>query len=326
MSSPFAMPLICAGLALVVALPYPSTSSLQATSIRGRNSSEESRASVATRPQSTPESEGPSTIVDWSTAECIRAVPALKKLQPARTQEELPAILDKVGKNVATLFSSFPNTSSREKVIQEILRPDGSVRESSYQEFYYLVLADPAKDATGFKEYRTDKKGKPTDLATGYLLTQGFASTSMIFHSRFQSDSRFRYLGRQVMDKRETEVVAFAQKPTAREGATFVASGKVTILLAQGVAWIDPANYQIIRLRTGLLVPHGEIKLRREDTDIRFGEVSFKEAAAPLWLPRRIVVEIEWQGVTSRNTHLYSDFKLFSVETEQKQKAPEGGQ
>ncbi len=257
-------------------------------------------------------------------AECVRAVPELKKLQPARTQEELPALLDKVGQNVATLFSSIPSTSSREKVIQEILRPDGSVRERSYEEFYYLVLADPVKDATGFKEYRTDKKGKSTGLATRYLITQGFASMSLTFHPRFQSDSRFRYLGRQVMDKRETEVVAFAQKPTAGEGSTFVTSGKVTVLLVQGVAWIDPATYQIIRLRTGLLVPHGEINLRREDTDIRFGEVSFKEAAARLWLPRRIVVETEWQGVTSRNIHVYSDFKLFSVETEQKPKAPEG--
>jgi len=65
------------------------------------------------------------------------------------------------------------------------------------------------------------------------------------------------------------------------------------------------------------------VRLERETTEIHFDEVHFKEIPSALWLPREVVVTVEWKGKTFRNQHEYSDFKLFNVATQEKRKDPD---
>jgi len=58
--------------------------------------------------------------------------------------------------------------------------------------------------------------------------------------------------------------------------------------------------------------------LSRETTEIHYAEVRFKNASLSLWLPRDVAVTVEWEGKLLRNTHSYSDFMLFNVETKSK--------
>jgi hypothetical protein len=53
-------------------------------------------------------------------------------------------------------------------------------------------------------------------------------------------------------------------------------------------------------------------------TRLSFSEVHFKSIPQPFWLPGEAVVRIGWQGETYVNRHLYSDYRLFSVETLEK--------
>ncbi|HTV54406.1 MAG TPA: hypothetical protein VMI06_05770, partial [Terriglobia bacterium] len=59
------------------------------------------------------------SVLDWSPAELVRAIPELRKLQPATGQQSLPSILANVGSNVAAFFRNFPNTTSVEQVQEE---------------------------------------------------------------------------------------------------------------------------------------------------------------------------------------------------------------
>jgi hypothetical protein len=257
-------------------------------------------------------------IVDWTPDELARAVPELKRLEPAQGQQELPLILQRVGENVEALFRNFPNTSSLERVTQRRWRGEGWSGAEISQRFHYLVLARPGETALGLDEYRTDAKGKQAGLpglVRGFLLTQGFVSTAIYFHPLEQSGSAFRYLGRQMMHKRQTYVVAFAQRPaTARVTGQTTIGEKSVAILVQGVAWIDPASFQIVRLRTDLLAPREDIGLKRQTTEVDFGEVRFSSVAARLWLPRQVAVKQEWKDWTFYNLHRYSAFKLFKVE------------
>lgn len=268
------------------------------------------------------------SVVDWPLPEVMKALPELKGLKPATSQEELAPIIKKVGQGVADFFQNFPNVASLEKIDQERLRRDGSVADKVGRDFRYLVLARSEGGGVGFEEYRTDSKGRPIearDMQGAYLLTRGFASLSIHFHPLYQAGSNFRYLGRQVIDKRETFVVAFAQRPeTARVvGRVEVDKASATVLL-QGVAWIDATAYQIVRMRTDLLAPRPDFyDLEKQTTQVRFREVQFKHAHAALWLPREVVVTIYWNEQILRNRHRYSKFKLFTVETEQKLKEEE---
>jgi hypothetical protein len=125
-------------------------------------------------------------------------------------------------------------------------------------------------------------------------------------------------------------VVAFAQKPEiTRIKARFSTDQGSAAILFQGVVWIDPSNYQIVRLRNDLLSPIPKLRLQRQTTAIRYQQVHFKEVARVFWVPEEIEVTIDLKGRLYRNLHSYSDFRLFNVEAKEEQKAasaPPGGE
>ncbi|HEV2381905.1 MAG TPA: VWA domain-containing protein [Terriglobia bacterium] len=274
---------------------------------------------------STLEAPSAPSLVDIPTDELIREFPQLKQLDPAGNQDILSSILQKVGANVANLFDRFPNITCREAVTEQRLAGPGREQDQIYQEFRYLAVASDDKEKTGFKEYRTDAKGKAVQqrgLGSGYLITEGFVSTPLYFHPRYQSDSRFRYLGEELVGKRRTEVVAFAQKPTARVRELFSISGGQQFALAQGIAWIDSTDHQIVWMLKEITSPALEIGLESQITQVTFGEVRFKGDSPALWLPREVKVETRLSGVVYRNTHFYSEFKQFAVRTVEKEGGP----
>jgi hypothetical protein len=274
---------------------------------------------------------GVRSVVDWSPSELVKALPELRGLAMAPSQDGLAMLLQKVGENVVVFFRDFPNTASVEEIRQERFRPskllpDGLERltplpEFQEQTFHYLMLAGPENRPTsGLQEYRTDNKGRRVNLGgmakAPSILTSGFVSSAIYFHPLHQDGSAFRHLGRQHIEKRETYVVAFAQRPGTTRLVGFVGDGeKTATVLLQGVAWIDPTTYQIIRMRTDLLAPRPDIHLERQSTEIRFTEVHFKTLPGAFWLPGEVVVTVRFFGEIYRNTHRYSQFKLFKVET-----------
>ena len=273
------------------------------------------------------------TVVDWSPSELVKALPELKGLATAQSQEELATLLRKVGENVLAFFRDFPNTTSVEVIRQERLLPGKPVAdslertsplpESQEQTFHYLMLAGPEdRPMSGLQEYRTDNKGNRVNLRgmarAPSILTSGFVSSPIYFHRVHQEGSAFRFLGRQHIDKRETYVVAFAQRPVATRLVGWVSNGeKTAAVLLQGVAWIDPTTCQIIRMRTDLLAPPPDVHLGRQSTEIRFAEVHLKTLPGAFWLPDEVVVTVSFFGEIYRNTHRYSHFRLFKVETQE---------
>jgi hypothetical protein len=246
----------------------------------------------------------------------------LAGLEPATDQGQLDSILSAVGKTVTEFFGNFPSTSSLEKIHQEKLRRNKKVSATLDQKFRYLCFTPAGDWGLGFDEYRADLSGNralPQGLQDGFMRTSGFASSSLLFHPKYQSQATFRYLGRQKVNGREAYVIAFAQQPgKARLNGGFKSSGISMITFSQGLAWIDSQSYQITRLRTDLLRPLPEVNLERETTEIAFGEVRFKGIAEGFWLPQQVTVTVDWNGKHLRNEHRYSEFKLFNVQATQK--------
>lgn len=56
----------------------------------------------------------PKTFVDMTPAELARAVPELKRLKPAESQDPLPQILQRVGAAVSAFFDNFADTACTE--------------------------------------------------------------------------------------------------------------------------------------------------------------------------------------------------------------------
>jgi tetratricopeptide (TPR) repeat protein len=254
----------------------------------------------------------------------LQAVPELKGLDPASSQSDLTAILRNTGENVESFFNNFQNTVSIEQIREQRLAKDGKIKDSLDQKFQYLLLTRPEAWGLGLHEFRTDFQGNetaPTGLNSGLMLTSGFASASLLFHPAYQSGATFRYLGRQPMKGKDCYVVAFAQKPEKAQMYERFNTDKASVLvLFQGLAWIDAGSYKIIRLRTDLLKPQTKIRLQRQTTEITYLPVQFKQLGAVAWLPSEVGVTVQWAGRTFRNTHSYSDFKLFNTDIKEKKR------
>jgi hypothetical protein len=137
----------------------------------------------------------------------------------------------------------------------------------------------------------------------------------------YQRGSEYRYLGQQEINGKNAYVVAFAQQPEKAEPiGRFDVNGMSAPVLLQGVAWVEPNSFQILRMRTDLLKPLPRVRLVRQSTEIHFAPVGFKEVHTEVWLPQEVTVTVQWKGRTFRNSHRYSDFKLFNVGVQEKRK------
>ncbi len=266
------------------------------------------------------------TVVDLPVEELPRAYPALREVQIDMNQEPLAAILQKVGKNVETFFNTFMNTASREHVQRERCRIDGRVVESRKQDFQYLVLANTIAGDILLEEDRTDNHGKPiksSESQGGLFLTSGFASLPAFLHPMYQPGSRFRYIGKQDSPP-VSYVIAFAQNPASPKllGGTFGAAENSGCMLFQGLVWIDPEIYQIIRMHVELLAPRYDLEIASQTTDMWMSEVLLGPQSRSYWMPREVVVTNEWRSFIYRNLHRYSDYRLFTVESYEKREIP----
>jgi VWFA-related protein len=254
--------------------------------------------------------------LDEPLAQLVERIPQLKTLQPAPDQQELPVILQKVGRRVDDFMRDIVDLIAHEDVTQEKLNLKGDIEAKERVQDNYLILHHGYEWGAS-AEYRMDEKGNrlgPIGLEKGYLVTSGAALSTIGFSTIAQLQSKFRYLGEEKIDSRETYVLGFAQQP----GATFITTmrgtgGTDVDLLTQGILWVDKNGFQIIRMRSDLLAPNNEIRLDHLTTEVSFGEVQLQDVQNPLWLPSEVDVSIEISKHKLRNVHHYTNYRRYRV-------------
>jgi hypothetical protein len=258
------------------------------------------------------------TLMDW-TPEEIRSRPELQNLQPAESQRGLVFILEDVAEYVAGLYDNLLEITSTEKVQVLTCGPSNDhCTATAERTFRFLLQRDSTEGARVLEEYRSDAKGKPERNQSKPIpfLGSGFLLTALHFQAENWPDSRFRYFGRQLLDGQETEVVGFAQIPEADTSVGVFQSGHTTVhTLEQGLAWIDAATHEILRIQTNLLAPRPDVGLEYETVEIDFTAVHLPEPPGTFRLPTRVTVDFRISHQHIRNIHEYSDFKLFRVES-----------
>ena len=263
--------------------------------------------------------------VDFLTRPPENLIPGL---EPARDPAELVPILDAVGAKIQELLRTFPNTSSLEAIQQQKVGRKGQVSETQKQRFRYLCIVPNEKWGPGFIEYRADFNGNaamPKGLSEGFMLTQGFNSTALFFHPSYRAESEFRFLGRQRVDGRNTDVIAFAQIPGKAHLTGNFRKGQTSYTtFSQGLAWVDAATFQIVRIHSELLAPLPELNLEKQSMDVNFHEVHFAHVNQTVWLPDQVLVSLDWNGRRLRNRHDYSDYMAFDVDATEKIAQPKG--
>jgi hypothetical protein len=293
---------------------------------------------ACSKPQETPHAASAPVVADaagqefyvgaqpyWDNPKGLEGLPECFGLKPARSQDELVPLLNRLGEQLSRMVRKIPDLTSLETVVQTRSWPAEMKPLSNtlpmvpqIREYSYLILPHQLGGAVNLEEYRTEisgKRGKPGAKRSNYpFLTKNFALMWSRFYPSNRSESRFRYLGEQKLHRHNTFVLAYAQKPgQVRSPSAIVVEGRAVVVLEQGIAWIDQADYHIRELRVDLLAPRPDIHVRALTTEIRFGEVSIRKLDAPLWLPQQVTVTMLRDDGYFRTEHRYSKYQLFAT-------------
>jgi len=236
----------------------------------------------------------------------------------AETSSDLQGIIARANAQILKLLDQFSNLKCTELVKQEKLRPDGKTErkeESSYD--YLVILTNDGGELTlnesrmALRQVKTDRKNTPM------LLSNGFATMFLVFHPYYAESFRFRITGSAIDDNRTLVKVSFEHNPGTRSVAALALRGREYPLELSGEAWIDPQTGVITRIQATVGDTLQDIGLKSLQSEVEFSPAPLHELSGTYWLPTLATVDVETPRQHWRNTHRFTDYRLFSVSTEE---------
>jgi hypothetical protein len=235
---------------------------------------------------------------------------------------DLPAVLHGAGERMTQLISNLEKFSATEHITHFSVDKAGVLRDRETRSFEYVVVVSQ-NGLQGFlyDEYRNGVVN-PFQFPQG-ISTDGLPGLAGIFHPVMVSDFKLSCEGLGQWNGHPAWQVRFEQRPDRlNRMRAYNLKGSYTSVALKGRAWIDAGTYQILRLETDLVQPVKELELTHERLSIEYGEVQFHSHDLQLWLPKS--AELYWERHNHRyyRRHDFSNFKIFSVDTDQKYQRP----
>jgi len=227
-------------------------------------------------------------------------------------------LLARVQAQVTTYLDQFSEVKCSEKVKQERLNPGGKVELERATSYDYLVILtnsggelslDESRLAIG--EAKADKKNRPL------LVTNGFATLFLIFHPYYEESFQFTAAGSEVVNGQTLQKISFQHLKGTRSPAALSLKNREYPLELSGTAWVDPATAVIAKISTTVGSTMEDVGLKTLQSEIVYSPVPFHDPAATYWFPSQATVEVETQRQHWRNTHTFTDYKRFTVSTEE---------
>ncbi len=240
--------------------------------------------------------------------------------QDAPNPDKLQTLLQRTGEQMAEYVDRFSDVRCTERVIQEKFRNNGSEKidlkeESSYD---YLVILSNNDGELSLSESRLPVRAAKADKKNrSMLVSNGFATLFLVFHPLYASSFEFSESGEEVVDGRRLTKVAFRHIRGTRTPAALALRGREYPLELSGTAWIDAETGTLSRISAGIDNTMADVWLNTLRSDVVFAPFSFHDPDKTYWFPQRAVVEVETPRQHWRNTHEFTNYKRFSVSTEE---------
>ncbi len=232
--------------------------------------------------------------------------------------DNLDDLLNRTRTQVASFLDQFSDVKCTEQVEQEKLGKDGKVelkQESTYD--YLVILTNPGGELSLDESRLAVRQTKPDKKNTPLLVSNGFATLFLIFHPYYAESFKFAWLGDEVIAGRSFSKVGFQHIPGTRSPAALALRGREYPLELSGTAWIDPQTGVIAKIVSGIDNSMEDVGLKTLRSEVEFAPVPFRDMKEPYWFPSQARVEVETPRQHWRNTHRFTDYKRFSVSTEE---------
>jgi muconolactone delta-isomerase len=237
----------------------------------------------------------------------------------SQAQDNSNALVTKVSDYTSVFLDQVSNVKCTEVVQQQKLAADGKVERTAESTYDYLIILSNSGGELNLNESRLELRPAKLDRQkTSLLVTNGFATLFLVFHPYYASSFQFTALDDEPLDGRNLSVLAFKHIPGTRSPAALALRGREYPLELSGKAWIDPRTGSIAKMTATIGTTMEDVGLKTMDTEVDYAPVAFQSLKETYWFPARATVEVETARQHWRNTHKFSDYKLFSVETNEK--------
>jgi hypothetical protein len=232
----------------------------------------------------------------------------------------LQEVIGRANDQVAKFVEQFSDVKCTEHVTQEKFKADGKVELKEESTYDYLVILTNAGGEISLDESRlaVHEQKKDEKKGVSMLVSNGFATLFLVFHPYYSSGFEFTDLGDDTLSGRKFSKIQFKHIAGMRSPAALALRGREYPLDLAGVAWIDPATGIIGKIDAGLATSMEDIGLKSMRSEVQFQPVPFKNSKDTYWFPAHASVEVETPRQHWRNTHNFTDYKQFSVSTEEK--------
>jgi hypothetical protein len=230
----------------------------------------------------------------------------------------LDNLLARTGTQVTGFLDQFSDVKCTERVEQEKLGKDGKVElkdESTYD--YLVILTNPGGELSLDESRLAVKAAKPDKKNMPLLISNGFATLFLIFHPYYAQSFQFALLENEVVAGRPLKKVGFQHIPGTRSPAALALRGREYPLELSGTAWIDPETGVITKIVAEIGNSMDDVGLKSLRSEVEFAPAPFRDMKQPYWFPVQASVEVETPRQHWRNTHHFTDYKRFSVSTEE---------
>jgi hypothetical protein len=237
-------------------------------------------------------------------------------------QSSLDEILARTSKQVTTFVEQFSSVKCTEHVTQEKLGKGNKFERKAESTFDYLVILTNAGGELSLDESRLaveegKRAKKEKNQNTPLLISNGFATLFLVFHPYYTGSFQFTELGEEEINGHELVKVHFEHIRNTRSIAALAVRGREYPLDLAGTAWIDPNTGMLAKISAGIDRGVEDIGMKSMHGEVEFTPARFGSTESSTWFPSRAVVEVETPRQHWRNTHIFSDYKQFSVSTEE---------
>jgi hypothetical protein len=232
--------------------------------------------------------------------------------------DDLNDLVNHTSQQVAHFLEEFSDVKCTEKVTQEKLGKDDKVElkaESTYD--YLVILTNPGGELSLDESRLAVHEAKADKKNTSLLVTNGFATLFLVFHPYYAESFRFTALEDEVVDGHRLSKTSFQHVPGTRSVAALSLRGKEYPLELSGTAWIDRQTGTIQKIVAEIGNTMQDVGLKSLRSEVEYAPVPFRGVKETYWLPAQASVEVETPRQHWRNTHHFTDYKRFSVDTQE---------
>ncbi len=265
----------------------------------------------------------------WDPPQVDAPIPSLSATPPC----SLPDVLKQAGQRAEELVDHLQNFIAHEQVRYEQTESPGmlgmSIATGTQQigneqtevsitaKFDYVVDFGERSGALQVHETRTPLPGANSEHLSA-ILDKGLPALALIFYPALQSDYEMRCEGFTQWNNQPAWVVHFRQMKGKRpRTAKMETAMGVYPYGLKGRAWIAADSGQVMHLETNLVHPIPMIELEENAFSVDYGPVKFQSQNVEIWLPQYAIAYTDYARRRMITEHAFSDFQLFSVQTQQ---------